>query len=263
MELRVFASGSSGNCLLLSSGSTHILIDARISKRRIEQSLAQSGLSMREIGGVLITHEHSDHISGLKMLIKHYALPIYAPRTVANRLRGCLPEAEGLLHVIPVNEAFTIGSLTVNAFHTPHDTDESVGYRVEGEGIFALATDMGHVTEEVFSALSGADTVLIESNHDEEMLRYGPYPIYLKRRILSDRGHLSNACCAELSRKLALGGTRRIILGHLSRENNTPVLALSAARESTAGLPVELYCAPVFGCLSLEVGEEWACSTSD
>ena len=263
MELRVFASGSSGNCLLLSSGSTHILIDAGISKRRIEQSLAQSGLSMREIGGVLITHEHSDHISGLKMLIKHCAPPIYAPRTVANRLRGCLPEAEGLLHVIPVNEAFTIGSLTVTAFHTPHDTDESVGYRVEGEGIFALATDMGHVTEEVFSALSGADTVLIESNHDEEMLRYGPYPVYLKRRILSDRGHLSNACCAQLSRKLALGGTRRIILGHLSRENKTPALALSAARESTAGLPVELFCAPVFGCLSLEVGEEWACSTSD
>ena len=263
MKLSVFASGSSGNCLLLSGSGTHILIDAGISMRRIQQSLARSDLSMREIGGVLITHEHSDHISGLKMLIKHCAPPIYAPRTVANRLRGCLPEAEGLLHVIPVNEAFNIGSLTVTAFHTPHDTDESVGYRVEGEGIFALATDMGHVTEEVFSALSGADTVLIESNHDEEMLRYGPYPIYLKRRILSDRGHLSNACCAELSRKLALGGTRRIILGHLSRENNTPALALSAARESTAGLPVELYCAPVFGCLSLEVGEEWVCSTSD
>ena len=263
MKLSVFASGSSGNCLLLSGSGTHILIDAGISMRRIQQSLARSDLSMREIGGVLITHEHSDHISGLKMLIKHCAPPIYAPRTVANRLRGCLPEAEGLLHVIPVNEAFTIGSLTVNAFHTPHDTDESVGYRVEGEGIFALATDMGHVTEEVFSALSGADTVLIESNHDEEMLRYGPYPVYLKRRILSDRGHLSNACCAQLSRKLALGGTRRIILGHLSRENNTPALALSAARESTAGLPVELYCAPVFGCLSLEVGEEWVCSTSD
>ena len=110
------------------------------------------------------------------------------------------------------------------------------------------------------SALSGADTVLIESNHDEEMLRYGPYPVYLKRRILSDRGHLSNACCAELARKLALGGTRQIVLGHLSRENNTPALAMQAARESTAGLPVELYCAPVYGCLSLPVGEEWACS---
>ena len=260
MELRVFASGSSGNCLLLSSGSTHILIDAGISKRRIEQSLAQSGLSMREIGGVLITHEHSDHISGLKMLIKHCAPPIYAPRTVANRLRGCLPEAEPYLRVIPVNEPFEIGGVSVTAFHTPHDTDESVGYRVEGGGVFALATDMGHVTEEVFGALSGADTVLIESNHDEEMLRYGPYPVYLKRRILSDSGHLSNACCADLARKLALGGTRQIILGHLSRENNSPAIAMSAARESTAGLPVELYCAPVYGCLSLKVGEGCLCS---
>ena len=260
MKLSVYASGSSGNCLLLSSGSTHILIDAGISKRRIEGSLAQSGLSMREIGGVLITHEHSDHISGLKMLLKYYALPVYAPRTVANRLRGCLPEAEPYLHVIPVNESFTIGDLTVTAFHTPHDTDESVGYRVQSGGVFALATDMGHVTEEVLNALSGADAVLIESNHDEEMLRYGPYPVYLKRRILSDSGHLSNACCAELARALALGGTKQIILGHLSRENNSPALAMQAARESTAGLPVELYCAPVYGCLSLPVGEEWACS---
>ena len=260
MELCVFASGSSGNCLLLSSGRSHILIDAGISKRRIEQSLAQSGLSMREIGGVLITHEHSDHISGLKMLMKYYAVPVYAPRTVANRLRGCLPEAEPYLHVIPVNEPFEIGDLSVTAFHTPHDTDESVGYRVQSGGVFALATDMGHVTEEVLNALSGADAVLIESNHDEEMLRYGPYPVYLKRRILSDSGHLSNACCAQLARKLALGGTKQIILGHLSRENNTPALAMQAARESTAGLPVELYCAPVYGCLSLPVGEEWACS---
>ena len=260
MKLSVYASGSSGNCLLLSSGSTHILIDAGISKRRIEGSLAQSGLSMREIGGVLITHEHSDHISGLKMLLKYYALPVYAPRTVANRLRGCLPEAGPYLRVIPVNESFTIGDLTVTAFHTPHDTDESVGYRVQSGGVFALATDMGHVTEEVLNALSGADAVLIESNHDEEMLRYGPYPVYLKRRILSDSGHLSNACCAELARALALGGTKQIILGHLSRENNSPALAMQAARESTAGLPVELYCAPVYGCLSLPVGEEWACS---
>ena len=260
MKLSVYASGSSGNCLLLSSGRSHILIDAGISKRRIEQSLALSGLSMREIGGVLITHEHSDHISGLKMLIKYYSVPVYAPRTVANRLRGCLPEAEPYLHVIPVNEPFEIGDLSVTAFHTPHDTDESVGYRIEGGGVFALATDMGHVTEEVFDALSGADTVLIESNHDEEMLRYGPYPVYLKRRILSDSGHLSNACCADLARKLALGGTRQIILGHLSRENNSPAIAMSAARESTAGLPVELYCAPVYGCLSLKVGEGCLCS---
>ena len=260
MEVRVFASGSSGNCLLLSGGSTHILIDAGSSRRRIEQSLAQTDLSMREIGGVLITHEHSDHISGLKMLIKHYSLPVYAPRAVANRLRGCLPEAEPCLHIIPVNESFPLGELSVTAFHTPHDTDESVGYRVRGDQVFALATDMGHVSEEVSSALMGADTVLIEANHDEELLRCGPYPFYLKRRILSDHGHLSNACCARLARMLAQNGTKRIILGHLSRENNTPSLAMQAAREATAGLPVELYCAPVSGCLTVSVGEDCLCS---
>lgn len=260
MKVSVFASGSSGNCLLLSSGSTHILIDAGISMRRIQQSLAQTDLSIREIGGVLITHEHSDHISGLKMLIKHHSVPVYAPHTVANRLRGCLPEAEPCLHIIPVNESFPLGELSVTAFHTPHDTDESVGYRVRGDQVFALATDMGHVSDEVSSALTGADTVLIEANHDEEMLRYGPYPFYLKRRILSDHGHLSNACCAQLARALALSGTKRIILGHLSRENNTPSLAMQAAREATADLPVELYCAPVFGCLTVSVGEDCLCS---
>lgn len=264
MRVRVFASGSSGNCLLLSCGNTHILIDAGISKRRVEQSLAPTGISMRDIGGVLITHEHSDHISGLKMLLKYYAIPVYAPHTVANRLRGCLPEVEPCLHIIPVNESFSLGELRITAFHTPHDTDESVGYRVCGDSVFAIATDMGHVTEEVSAALTGADTVLIESNHDEDMLRYGPYPIYLKRRILSDSGHLSNASCAALARSLAESGTGRIILGHLSRENNSPSLALSAAREATAGLPVELYCAPQYGCLTLSMpsGDEEACACS-
>ena len=260
MRLSIFASGSSGNCLLLSSGDSHILIDAGISMRRIQAGLREAALDFHDVSGVLITHEHSDHISGLKMLCKHHALPVYAPHTIANRLRGMLPELEPYLRIIRVGEAFALGGFRVTAFHTPHDTDESVGYRIEGGGVFALATDMGHVTEEVFDALSGADAVLIESNHDEEMLRYGPYPVYLKRRILSDSGHLSNACCADLARKLALGGTRQIILGHLSRENNTPALAMRAAGESTAGLPVELYCAPVYGCLRLKVGEGCLCS---
>ena len=194
MKVFVFASGSGGNCLLVSSGDTNILIDAGISLRRLSAALAQTGHTMRDIGGVLITHEHSDHISGLKSLVKRGDFPICAPRTVASRLRGMLPELEERLRVIPVGESFPLGSLSVRAFHTSHDTDESVGYRVEGEGVFALATDTGCVTEEIEEGLRGAGTVLIEANHDEEMLRYGPYPVYLKRRILSERGHLSNAC---------------------------------------------------------------------
>ena len=253
MQISVFASGSSGNCLMVSGGDTHLLIDAGISMRRTQDALAASGHSLDEIIGVLITHEHSDHVSGLRMLLKYHRLPVYAPRTVASRLCGMIPELSQTLHVIPVGEDFAVGGFAVRAFHTPHDTDESVGYRVRGEGEFALATDMGCVTEEIVQGLLGADTVLIESNHDEQKLRNGSYPVYLKRRILSERGHLSNANCALLARRLAEGGTSRIILGHLSRENNRPELALAASRAALEGTGAWLCCAPVSGCLTVPV----------
>ncbi len=259
MQLRIFASGSSGNCLLLSSGDSHILIDAGISMRRISAGLTQAGISWRDIGGVLITHEHSDHIYGLKTLIRHGAVPILAPRTVANRLRGMLPGIEECLRIIPVGEFFQVSGFRVRAFHTPHDTDESVGYRVEREGVFSLATDMGQVTEEVVSGLRGADTVLIEANHDLEMLRMGSYPAYLKMRILSTHGHLSNCDCAELARLLCESGTKCVVLGHISRENNRPELALQTVRNALAGYPAELYCAPADGFLSLPVGKAVFC----
>jgi len=259
MKIAVFASGSGGNCMLLSHKDSHILIDAGISMRRVESSLRNIGLTVSDIGGVLITHEHSDHISGLKMLIKHHDINIFAPRTVANRLRGMLPEAEDNLTVLPVGVDFKLGRFIVRAFHTPHDTDESVGYRVEGGGSFALATDMGCVTDEVLSGLLGADTVLIESNHDIQMLCDGPYPVQLKRRILSDHGHLSNVDCARLVRYLADNGTKSIILGHLSRENNRPGLAMAESGQALMGSGAELFCAPVFGCLELETKEETAC----
>ncbi len=260
MKIAVFASGSGGNCMLLSHKDTHILIDAGISMRRIETSLRGQGLTVKDIGGVLITHEHSDHISGLKMLIKHYGPEVFAPRTVGTRLCGMLPEAEEHLTVLPVGCDFPLGDISIRAFHTPHDTDESVGYRIEGGGSFALATDMGCVTEEVLHGLLGAQTVLLESNHDVRMLCDGPYPVYLKRRILSDHGHLSNADCARLARYLADKGTRRIILGHLSRENNRPGIAMAENGRALMDTGTELYCAPVFGCLEIDMEEETLCS---
>ena len=256
MKLTVFASGSGGNCLLLSGGGTNILIDAGISTRRLSELLAERCLSLQDIGGVLITHEHSDHISGLPGLARRSGAEIFAPRTVAARLRGMLPQLEERLRVIPVGEVFTISRLRIRAFRTPHDTDESVGYRVEDGSVFALATDMGCVTEEVLDNLRGADAVLIEANHDEDMLRSGPYPVFLKRRILSDHGHLSNESCAALARELADSGTGTIILGHLSRENNTPDTALRAVGEALAGTGVSLLCAPPFGALEVKMGEK-------
>ena len=253
MKLTVFASGSSGNCLLLSGSGTHILIDAGISTRRLSGHLGESCLSLQDIGGVLITHEHSDHISGLKNLIKHSQAVVYAPRTVAVHLRRILPEIEGRLRLIPVGEDFFAGNMKVRAFHTPHDTDESVGYRVECGGIFSIATDMGCVTDEIRQNLLGSNVALIEANHDEEMLRYGRYPIYLKRRILSENGHLSNINCAVLARELAENGTGTIILGHLSRENNTPSAAMQTVGKAIEGTGAELLCAPPFGRMEVKV----------
>ncbi len=259
MRITTFASGSSGNCALLSMDGVHILLDAGISFRRIKENLALSGLVPEALSAVLITHEHSDHVCGLATMIKKCNVPVCAPRTVANRLRYTIAGVEQSLREIPVQESFAVGALTLRAFHTMHDTDESVGWRISGSECFALATDTGCVTDEIREGLAGADVVIIEANHDEDMLRSGPYPASLKRRILSDRGHLSNVRCGELAACLADRGTKQIILGHLSRENNTPSTALRTVTEALAGRDTALYAAPQDDRLTLETERETLC----
>ena len=254
MRVTVFASGSSGNCALISAGETRLLIDAGISMKRITAFLLGEGVRWTDIAGILVTHEHADHILALPMIAKYHAVPIYAPHTVANRLSGRYPKLEAQLRIIPVGEGFSIGDTIVTAFHTPHDTDESVGYRLDcGAYSFALATDMGHVTDEIRSALRGCGTVLIEANHDEDMLVNGPYPLPLKRRILSERGHLSNVNAARLASELIKHGTSRIILGHLSQENNLPELALGTVAAVLTDRDIDLLCAPPLGPLAADV----------
>lgn len=260
MRVCIFASGSGGNCLLVSDGNTNILIDAGISARRVENALAMAGLAADDIGGVFVTHEHSDHVKGLPQLVKKHGVPIFAPRTVAARMLGAMPALEESVSIIPVGESFPFGNIVISAFHTMHDTDESVGYVIEGDGSFGIATDTGCINEEITSALAGVGTVVIESNHDVQMLRDGPYPVYLKKRIFSDNGHLSNDDCARFARRLAESGTRQIILGHLSRENNRPAIALETVGAALEGLPVSLYSAPELGFLELEVRSGAVCS---
>ena len=243
MTLTTFASGSGGNCLLLSMGGTHVLLDAGISYRRIRQNLKLSGLSPEQLSGVFITHAHSDHISGLGTFVKSCAVPLYAPARVARDVARAYPAAEERLRIIPVGETFSLGEIQVLAFPTSHDTAESVGYRLSGDSVFALATDTGCVTEQILSGLAGAEAALIEANHDLNMLRQGPYPYHLKQRILSDRGHLSNDTCAGLAVMLAERGTKYLVLGHLSRENNRPELALRTVQRAVAGLPVQVFVA--------------------
>ena len=259
MTLTVFASGSTGNCALLSDGETHILIDAGISRKRIVDSLALCAVSPQELTGVLITHEHTDHVSGLPMLCKLYATPVYAPRTVANHLRRAVAGVDDYLHDIPVSEPFMLGEVRVTAFPTPHDSDQSVGYRFEGSDSFGFCTDCGHVSGEMREGLRGCRVALVEANHDEEMLRYGSYPAYLKRRILSDTGHLSNDACAALCTELAESGTETFVLAHLSRENNRPALARKAVETALCenGRSAKVEIAPIAG--ALKVGERLCC----
>lgn len=221
------ASGSSGNCLLISAGGTHILIDAGISARRIGQGLKEFGLTPAELDGILVTHEHSDHISGLATLLKHASVPVYATAATGRQIAYRVAWAEEHLHTISPGNGFSVGELDLTAFSTPHDAADSVGYTVvHQDRKAAVVTDLGRVTEEVLEAVSGAELALMETNYDPDWLRSGPYPMQLKARILGDYGHLSNEDGGHLARTLAERGTRQLVLAHLSRENNTPARAL-------------------------------------
>ncbi len=226
MQIYTLASGSGGNCTLVWDSDTAVLIDAGISTKRITKALSEIGLLPSNLSGILITHEHNDHICGLNTFIKHYDIPIFAPRTVANHLCWSIAGVEDYITILHPGQDYSISGLKVLPFHTPHDTPESVGYRITGSSTFGFCTDCGHVTDEVIEGLCGVDAAVIEANHDIEMLRMGSYPPQLKRRILSDSGHLSNDSCSCLALELYKSGTRQIILGHLSRENNRPAIAL-------------------------------------
>ena len=222
MTLHTLSSGSQGNCLLLSDGDTHILVDAGISTRRIKAGLAQLELSMDELDGILITHEHTDHISGLATLIKHHSIPLYTSPGTARQLAYRLAGVEPLLRPRDPGTEFCIGSCRVTAFATSHDAAQSMDYRIDGSGSVGILTDTGYVTDEAAQVLPGVSLLVLESNHDVEYLRSGPYPYTLKQRILGSQGHLSNDDAAAFAAQMAAAGTRCIVLAHLSRENNTP-----------------------------------------
>lgn len=246
MTLHTLSSGSQGNCLLLSDGGTHILVDAGISTRRIKADLAQLKLSMDELDGILITHEHTDHISGLATLIKHHAVPLYASPGTARQMAYRLAGVEPLLRPQDPGTEFCIGSCRVTAFATSHDAAQSMDYRIDGSGSVGILTDTGYVTPEAEETLPGVGLLVLESNHDVEYLRSGPYPYTLKQRILGSQGHLSNDDAAAFAAQMAAGGTRCIVLAHLSRENNTPQRAYDTVRRAldACGASVELLVAP-------------------
>ncbi len=229
MEFCTIASGSSGNCTLVSEGNTHILIDAGISMRRTVSAIRSFGVEPDMLSGIFVTHEHSDHISGLEVLSRRYDIPVFASKMTADALLSRGLCAGSRLRPFPAGIAFDLGDILIHSFRTPHDTPESVGYKLSAGGAsLAFATDLGFIPDSVLEAVSGADAVILEANHDVDMLMSGNYPYYLKKRILGNGGHLSNETAAKCAVHLVKAGVSRIVLAHLSLENNRPDLALGA-----------------------------------
>lgn len=236
MKLYSIASGSSGNSIYVGSSQSErgILIDTGISKKRIEEGLAAEHGSLDMIEGIFITHEHSDHISGLGPVLRKYEIPVYATEGTIDYILGsgkCGKVREELFHCVKKDTPVSVAGMEVVPFAISHDAAEPVCYTIREEGSkLAVATDMGEYTDYTFSHLQDCDGVLLEANHDINMLQAGSYPYSLKLRILGKEGHLSNDACGRMLRRLIHYKLKHILLGHLSQENNYPELAYQTVK---------------------------------
>ena len=240
MRICSIASGSSGNCIYVGTESTHVLVDVGISGKKVEEGLNAIDMTSRDMDGILITHEHSDHMKGLGVLARKYGLPIYATRgTIEAICRmssvGKLPE--GIFREIQEDIPFQIKDMVIKPFQIPHDAAQPVGYRLEHENkSIGIATDLGKYDEYIVGKLQNLDALLLEANHDIRMLQVGSYPYYLKQRILGDKGHLSNENAGRLLCRLLHDHLKAVLLGHLSKENNYEELAYeTVCQEVTLG----------------------------
>lgn len=220
-------SSSSGNSTYIGAGDKGILIDAGVSAKKIKEALLSRSIDPAKIDAIFVTHEHSDHITGLRVLASNFRIPVFATEGTMSALEENGTVCGKFPYEIIPREGVQIGDMLVKSFATPHDSRESCGYKIILPDMrkVAVATDIGKITPTVEENILGCDLVMLESNHDVAMLQSGEYPYYLKRRILSDRGHLSNEACAEMAVRLIEKGTTRLFLGHLSKENNFPELA--------------------------------------
>lgn len=234
MELCTIASSSSGNAIYVGNEDTHLLVDAGISKKKIDEGLNQIGKAAKLLNAILITHEHTDHIKGLGVMSRQYHLPIYATKATIEAIRnisslGKIDEA--LFVEINAGEAFKIGDIEIMPFSIYHDADDPVAYRFyENEKSVGILTDCGTYDDRIISYLKGVQGLVLEANHDVHMLQAGKYPYKLKRRILSDVGHLSNEMSGRLLSELMDDSLKTVVLGHLSEENNFEQLAYETVR---------------------------------
>lgn len=240
LELCSIASGSSGNCICVGNDRTHVLIDAGISGKRIESGLNELDLCSKDMQGILITHEHIDHIAGLGVLARKYQIPMYTTEGTMDAIlhtRSVGSIDRELFQVIRPGEEFQIGDLTIKSIHISHDAADPVAYRITNDNkSVAVMTDLGTYDQSLIDELQGLGALLLEANHDVNMLQTGSYPYPLKRRILGDRGHLSNERSGQLLCQILHDDFKGVMLGHLSKENNYEELAYEAVRmEITMG----------------------------
>lgn len=230
-------SGSSGNSVYISCGGVRLLVDAGVSAARVEGGLREIGVDIRDIDAILVTHEHVDHVRGLGVLCRKHGLPVYANEGTWN---GILQKEAGIpprcMRTFYTGEDFYIGGVDVHPFSIPHDALEPVGFALSCQGLrCGVATDIGHIAQPWMEAVSGCQALVLEANHDVEMVQRGPYPMRLKRRILSRNGHLNNEDCARALLELAQRGTQAVFLAHLSADNNLPELAYNTVCGALSG----------------------------
>lgn len=229
MKICSIASSSSGNCIYIGTDRTHILIDTGISGKRLKSGLERINLSPEEIDGILVTHEHSDHIKGLGVVTRKYNIPVYTTELTWNKIKesgltGFMDES--LFRKIIPDRDFSINELVIHPFNTSHDAVQPVCYTFQKDKKkISVATDLGCYNSYITEKLKDSNVLFIEANHDIEMLQNGSYPYYLKKRILGDRGHLSNEISGKLISEVISENLQYVVLGHLSRENNRPEVA--------------------------------------
>lgn len=234
MKICSIASGSSGNCIYVGNGKNHILIDAGVSRKRIVEGLKEIGVAPDKLDAIFVTHEHSDHIQGIPMMVKMFGVPVFATGGTLDGI--CMKDSKKVigrdkLYQLYADEAVSIGNLKIMPFAISHDAAEPVCYTVQDDtGKLGIATDLGVYDEYTIEHLANSDVLFLEANHDISMLEAGSYPYALKCRILSDRGHLSNEASGQLLCRLSHKKLRYTFLAHLSKENNYPQLAYQAVK---------------------------------
>ena len=226
------ASGSNGNCHFVSYKNTKILVDAGLSGKKIEENLRKIDINLQNITGILISHEHSDHIKGAGILSRRYNIPIYANKKTWDEISVKLGKLEEVNIIKFENDVmFTINDLHITPFSIHHDAIDPVGFTINnGKNKISIATDLGHICDKIRNNIYESKLVVLESNHDVEMLKMGPYPYHLKKRVLSQNGHLSNEDAGKFSVELVQKGVKKILLAHLSKENNFPELAFETVK---------------------------------